>query len=160
MTIIFLDLDGVIVPDYHKVNDQAFPKYNDFDAEPFSRLAMNILNNVIMATNGKIVISSDWRRHYSLQSMQLIFEMAGILYGSDTIIGFTPILKTNESLECNRSDEIKSWVDLHKPERWVAIDDLDLRGYLLEDNFVYCSKPIEGIKQSGKRREIEIKLGY
>lgn len=158
MKIIFLDIDGVMVPDYQKVNDQAFPKDNDWDAKPFSQKGMITLNNAILSTDARVVISSDWRKHYSLQVMRDIFVAAGILYGEDTIIGYTKIIGYGD-YKSNRAQEILEWVSLHRPDQWVAIDDLDLSPYLSEDNFVHCKYPIEGIKQLGKRAEIEIKLG-
>lgn len=158
MKIIFLDIDGVIVPDYQKVNDQAFSKHNEWDAEPFSKLGMIILNKILITTNAKIVISSDWRLNYSLQEIKNIFCAAGVIFGEDVIIGFTRRSKYGDYIS-NRAEEILDWVAIHRPEHWVAIDDLDLSSYLPVDNFVHCKKPNEGLKQTGLRREIEIKLG-
>ncbi len=159
MNVIFLDIDGVIVPDHLKKEDEAFNIWNPWSASPFSKAAMTILNNIIMTTSAKIVISSDWRVIYPLGNIKEIFVEAGILYGADTIIGFTNRIKSNKNHKEKRGMEILEWVHLHRPKNWVAIDDLDLLTTLNEDHFVRCFNTKLGINAPGKKREIEIKLG-
>lgn len=163
MKILFLDIDGVLVPEYQKVNDQAFSKNNPFYVEPFSKGAMDVLNNIIMTTNCQIVVSSGWRKYFRLQEIRDIFDLAGVLYGSDIIIGFTPtkrIVDDNFKVKAEeaRAKEILDWVHLHKPEKWVAVDDLDLSPCITDENFVRCRKPMEGLKQCGLRNKIETLL--
>jgi hypothetical protein len=51
-----------------------------------------------------------------------------------------------------RAIEINKWIEYNKPEKWVAVDDLDMRREL--KHFVHTPQPFEGIKQSNIAEKI------
>jgi hypothetical protein len=150
MKILFMDHDGVLVPVWGG-KDCAMKKDNPWKCEPFSAKAVALLNNILQQTGAEIVVSSDWRKHYTLQELRDIYAANGVIRGP---IGFTinsPKYDTN-NLEEGRTQEILEWVDRHKIEHWVAIDDLDM--FELAPHFVHCAKPQAGIKQTGLKEKI------
>ena len=107
--------------------------HGDFDN--FDKKAVNVLNSIIKLTDCEIVISSDWKRFCSLEKMKDFYKSQGIIKSP---LDYTPYIKGPY-----RGLEIKQWLDTHKVDKWVAIDDL----YLELDNFVWVSRTDEGIKQ-------------
>jgi len=106
MKILFLDLDGVICTTscYGRGTDNKWGTYR-FDSK-----CVSTLNFIIQETGCEIILSSDWRFHYTLQEIREIFEHNGVIKGP---IGFTPRSKTytGNNLENGRSDEIKMWLE-------------------------------------------------
>ena len=171
MKIIFLDIDGVIA------TSQCWGKGNDnkWDAYMFDPKCVAVLNFILKETGAEIILSSDWKSHYTLFEMNEIFAHNGVIKGP---IGFTPSSKTytGDNLEGGRSDEIHAWLSHHcqKPMtkggqpmvydiKWVAVDDLnmtekfgDISGNYKTGlkNFVHCKKHTEGIKQTGVKEKI------
>lgn len=145
--ILFLDLDGVMVTRQCQYMNQN----NKWSCCPMDKKAVKLLNYILFETGAEIVLSSDWRFHYRLNEIREIFIWNRV---SKTPIGFTPHSKlyTADKLELGRAEEIKMWVDLHKPDKWVAVDDLDMSPYL--EKFVRCPRDMEGIKQVGIKEQI------
>jgi len=151
MKIIFLDIDGVLSlnSDYGKANDNKWGSYR------FDQKAVAVLNFILQQTNAEIVLSSDWRTHYTLQEMREIFAHNFVLRGP---IGFTTRSKNynGDNLENGRAEEIKAWIELHAwkdDTKWVAVDDLNMSDQLYP-NFVWCPNSNEGIKQTGVKDKI------
>jgi len=151
MKIIFLDIDGVLSlnSDYGKANDNKWGSYR------FDQKAVAVLNFILQQTNAEIVLSSDWRTHYTLQEMREIFAHNFVLRGP---IGFTTRSKNynGDNLENGRAEEIKAWIELHAwkdDTKWVAVDDLNMLDQLYP-NFVWCPNSNEGIKQTGVKDKI------
>lgn len=180
--IIFLDNDGVIClannwggrtrkfNKYRKLHPESdalswgtmdvFHRFDDFDKK-----AVKILNQILTETGAEIVVSSDWKKHATLEEL-------GDYYGSQGIIK-RPIALTKDWIGCDRSDDFE-WVKSLKYEQersfeinqyiidnpeithWVAVDDLDMtiRKTWGVKNFVLTPKMNEGIKQSGVREKI------
>jgi hypothetical protein len=151
MKIIFLDIDGVLSlnSDYGKANDNKWGSYR------FDQKAVAVLNFILQQTNAEIVLSSDWRTHYTLQEMREIFAHNFVLRGP---IGFTTRSKNynGDNLENGRAEEIKAWIELHAwkdDTKWVVVDDLNMSDQLYP-NFVWCPNSNEGIKQTGVKDKI------
>lgn len=150
MKIIFLDIDGVIATSqcYGKGMD------NKWDAYMFDPKCVATLNHILKESGAEIILSSDWRHHYTLFEMNEIFEHNGVIKGP---IGFTPSSKTYTAtnLDNGRVDEINQWLELHchnkNDIKWVAVDDLNMHALT---NFVHCKRHMEGIKQSGIKEKI------
>lgn len=152
MKILFLDLDGVMVPVFGcKGNDLAISKDNQWDVEPFSKLAVKILNEIIEKTDCEIILSSDWRNHFTLSEIWDIFFANGVIKAP---IGFTGNSKmyTADKLEIGRETEIQEWIDAHGIKQWCAVDDLNLSG--LGNRFIHCKTPQMGIKQCSIKEKI------
>lgn len=153
--ILFLDIDGVLVP-FNKLNKFVNLKELKKDFYSFDSKAVKVLKEVIEKTKCDIVISSDWKYHYSLQDIKEIFKYHGIKEPIDYTIEKDNI--TLQTLESDRCFEIDEWVKRNKVIKWCAVDDLDL--FDLKDiNFVHCNRPYsEGIKQSNIKEKLIKKL--
>jgi hypothetical protein len=126
--------------------------------QKFNAKAVSIYNEILAKTGAVPVISSDWKDHWTLQQLQEIFvEWAGISIPPIDVTESIPGI-TMELLEKWRAKEILQHVEKHKPDAWIAIDDLYLIPHITEEHFVYCSHVTEGIKQSGKKDQAIKKL--
>lgn len=155
LRFLYLDIDGVL-----SLGSEISPKLTEKwgYVHRFNIKAVNILNEIIDETGAEIIISSDWKNHYDLKTLQEIFvEFAKI---KKPPIDITPTYpyQTLQLLEEIRAKEILAHVNKIKPYSWVAIDDLNLKTWIPEKHFVICTRFYEGIKQTGKRDEIIKKL--
>jgi len=117
---------------------------------PFDKECVNVLNSILTETDAEIVVSSDWKLWVSLQEM-------GDFYISQGIIK-RPLAYTDkkekyikEILNAQRAAEILNWLLENNVQKWIAIDDLDMKKQLT--NFVF-SEVEEGIKGIGVKDEI------
>ena len=148
--VLFLDHDGVIcLPDNWGSRYKKKAKFDDFDKK-----AIKVLNQIIEETNCEIVISSDWRYKTTLEYLQQLYTERGIKTAPISITDMPEYVSTSLP-ERQRAGEIDMWVteNLTDSDRWVAVDDLDMR-YFLKDNFVWTPRYLEGIKQSGIKEKI------
>lgn len=173
MKVIFLDHDGVICL-YHNwgsrnrrerkswLGDSPKTKLEELNEvfDDFDNKSIDVLNQILEATDAEIVISSDWKNYASLEDLKFLYENRGII---KTPIAVTPNLKDFDSLTYSslyykrffmdiRSIEINKWIEENNPQQWVAVDDLDLRRGV--QNFVQTPLSFEGIKQSGVAQKI------
>ena len=152
MKIIFLDIDGVIclsrewgsrgrkIKRWELEGGEGEPPVT-IRLDDFNKIAVDVLNDIILTSGADLVISSDWRLYATLDEMKDLFHQFGVIKGP---IDFTPELQTITKHANIRVDEIKSWLESHpEVEKWVAIDDLDLSEL---DNFVK-TREREGLKQ-------------
>jgi|13_taG_2_1085334.scaffolds.fasta_scaffold06600_6 hypothetical protein len=147
MKVIFLDHDGVIcLADQWGKRQKNKTKFDPFDAG-----AIKALNTVLKSTGAVIVCSSDWRLYAPLEEMQELYSERGIV---GDLIDYTEVydiepeeygLYGKNAQASIRTREINDWVAKHKPDKWVAVDDLKL----LVKNFILTPYPREGIKQTG-----------
>lgn len=150
---IYLDIDGVLC-----LGSEIHPKLTEWGyVHRFNAKAVQMFNEILKVTNADIIISSDWKGHYSLESLQGIFKWQKVI---KVPIAVTPSVKFSsmQLLEENRAKEILEHVDTIKPGFWVAIDDLNLSTWIPDKHFVLCSRFMEGLKQTGKKNEIINKL--
>jgi hypothetical protein len=199
MKIIFLDNDGVIClsnnwggrfkkfkkyqkenPNIEFVNDKSIPVEYRFDN--FDDKAVKVLNEILEITGAEIVVSSDWKKHATLEELGDYYESKGIIKRPIAVTdlftvkadewdasGFMPKefpWWRYDRLEQERHFEILHWLKEH-PEvtHWVAVDDLNMgkeihsrygdetRDWGLT-NFVWTPREDEGIKQSGVKEKI------
>jgi len=116
MTILFLDIDGVLRT--HK-SDLEWSQYfgvpipiNVFDRR-FDKKIVSYINEVVVYTRSKIVVTSTWRVKHSLEELKQIFR--------DNGINAEVIDKTDIGL--NRGEEIEQYISDKKIENYVVIDD-------------------------------------
>jgi hypothetical protein len=150
MKIIFLDIDGVICLSW----GSRFRKIKRWELEggegeppvtirldDFDKMAVDVLNDIILTSGADLVISSDWRLYATLDEMKDLFHQFGVIKGP---IDFTPELQTTTKHANIRVDEINLWLSKHtEVTKWVAIDDMDLSEL---DNFIK-TREREGLKQ-------------
>jgi len=109
--LIFLDFDGVLNSDDYLVD---ISDWLSFDALDESKI--QLVNQIIEATDAKIVISSSWRNTYPLEEIENELIKRGF---KGEIIGSTP------SLAAKRGVEIQAWLDgfSKEIESFVILDD-------------------------------------
>jgi len=146
--IIFVDVDGPLA--YGTWMDGRF-KIDDISMPyPWVKQECDALAEIIRRTGAKVVISSDWKYHYSIVQLGKIFVHYGI---PNVIIGMTDgnKIKMSTNLEMDRAYQIMRWVQGNKDliDTWVAVDDMGLEEYferarieewpipVSKDNFVW-----------------------
>ena len=131
MKVIFVDIDGPLSYGLNykriKVNENLELPYG---WEPEDCAA---LTEIIKRTGAKVVISSDWKKYYTVEQLGQFFEFYGI---PNVIIGVTHAekAKLSSSHPQDRAKQIADWVNEHvnEIETWVAIDDMEI-GSKFED---------------------------
>lgn len=154
---IFLDIDGVIatVREFNMTHmaETYITKYNIY---PYNPGAVKILNEILEITKADIVISSDWRLHYTMEELEDIFFINGVK--EPPIIGTPDFYKKHKGKELEeiRTLEIQAFLEEHEVDQYVVVDDLDMSEDF-GDRFVLCGDSFEGIKKTGLQNKI-IKL--
>lgn len=150
---IYLDIDGVLC-----LGSEIHPKLTEWGyVYRFNAKAVKVFNEILKTTGADIIISSDWKYHYTLDNLQEIFKWQKVIKGPFDVTPTIPYSST-QLLEENRAKEILEHVNIHKPWFWVAIDDLNLKTWIPDRHFVLTPRFMEGIKQTGKKNEIINKL--
>jgi hypothetical protein len=149
-----LDIDGVL-----SLGSEINPKSTKWGIiHRFNKRAVEYLNEILEKTDADIVISSDWKNHFTLEQLQEIFVEWGGVWKMP--IDVTPTIPgvTLQELEEWRAKEILQHVEKCSPDSWIAVDDLFLNSWISDEHCVYLSRHMEGIKQTGKKQEIIDKL--
>jgi hypothetical protein len=152
--VIFLDIDGVLATDrqffmsrarYHGRNPAAAELGAPY---PFDPGCVDKLNEIVRSTGARIVLSSDWRLHWSLSDMGRIFRMNGL--------ESVPYDATSElamaNLEMARAAEIGDYVQQNGLTDFVVIDDLNVGKFMAhtgEQDKFFMTRSSEGLKQVG-----------
>jgi len=150
---IFLDIDGVLATSHQfYANPKKWPDYGRYR---FDDKCVKVFNQILDETNARIILSSDWKLHYSLEALNNIFEVNEIIepITDITISLWGEKYRRVSQLEDCRAEEILDFVNRYDITNWVAIDDLDLSPWIT-DNFVHTPRVNEGIKQSGVKNKI------
>lgn len=113
MKVIFLDFDGVLTR-----TDE--PRSHHY----LSNTCIENLNLIIdKIKNVKIVLSTDWRKYYSLNELRKILVRAGLKYPSN-VVDVTPLIEYQI-----RGNEIEQWlIKNNKIDSFVILDDHDDMG--------------------------------
>lgn len=160
--IIFLDIDGVVQPEYNRQrfekpldnehkqlineNPDIYTNLNKYDIGAarydWHPEAIEYLRILCEECEAKIVISSEWRRSHTLLQMKTLFGFHNL---SQEIIDFTAILEYTAT----RLTEIQQYLE-EQPEieNFVIIDDSFYNTFVnaLPYNFVYSDS--DYIKES------------
>lgn len=110
MRVIFLDIDGVL----NTLTTNEFATINPHKVA--------LLNEIVLRTDAEIVISSTWRRIYSLNEIGNMLTRAGLIRFP---YGITPMIEGHESC---RGMEIGAWINANQSVEQIVIldDDRDL----------------------------------
>ena len=134
MTIIFLDIDGVLrthKSDLEKsiILNQEIP-IRVYDRR-FDSKSVNNINYIVHYTRAKIVVSSAWRNNFSVQELKEIFKERGI---TAEVIDKTDIGLT-------RGEEIREWLDRNGVTNYVVIDDQvkDIINWVDKDRVIHVN---------------------
>ena len=166
--ILILDLDGIINVTVPNLKHEHVYLLDQKQEDLFiPQLAKNI-NKLCKEFDFKIVISSTWRKHYSLQELEYMLRYMGI---ESPIVGSTPI-----SNKETRSVEITHWLDTYsdKWSNYYVLDDLEeafnnkLQGYQANSDQGFDNKAFyevsRDLRQLGFKQNInenlKIKLAF
>jgi hypothetical protein len=140
MRTVFLDIDGVLAtPKQYGTQRNKLYARDPWAKElriPYmwDEHCVIAFNRFIRMHDVEIVMSSDWRRRFSLENIDKIFKINGV---AKSPIAFTPIAqkeKMSEDLGSLRAREIQEYVKVNKITTWCAVDDMNLSG--LGERFV------------------------
>jgi hypothetical protein len=133
MKVVFLDIDGVLAlpKQFHTNRDNLWKRdrhaYGLGVPYMFDEKCVIAFNRfLLMNAEMNIVLSSDWRKHFSQDTCDLIFKINGV---AKSPISFTPQLppeRFGESPESIRVREIREWLLINTVATWCAVDDTDL----------------------------------
>jgi hypothetical protein len=145
---LYLDIDGVLAVGYNNPKTTMWGNIEKWNAK-----CVKVLNEILTITDADIVVSSDWKHHFDLDTLAEIFMWQGV---SKIPMDVTPYIKgaTMQQLDEFRAKEILMHVEQHRPDKWVAVDDLKMMPWLEEEHFVETPRWMEGIKQSGVKEKI------
>lgn len=147
--VIFLDFDGVLNTEQYQATLAVEGKpAKDRWGMLFDPRAVNNLRRILDSTGSVIVVSSSWRRIYSLDRLRVMWS-ARELPGE--IVDAIPC----GSYYISRGEEINCWLDRNGRPDYVILDDVDefmpgQRNRYIEIN------PIVGITASDANRAIEL----
>ena len=98
MKIIFLDIDGVLIPVSGNGN------------KGFNGRNVDNLNELVRKTGAKIVITSDWKRKQPFDFVKDVLYESGV---QGEIIDMTPNLaiENNNNIKVPRGTEIQTWIN-------------------------------------------------
>lgn len=136
MKIIFLDIDGVLNHQlWFEEQKEAKDKWCSYDKTRQKMIdpsKVELLNELIEKTGSKVVISSSWRVHYSINYIREMLSHYGF---KGEIIDTTPTLffrgLKDYHYSVPRGNEIKAWLETNKDilgekiskVRYVILDD-------------------------------------
>lgn len=129
--IVFIDVDGPLAwgtwgDGRVRLNSGS----KDFTIPyPWVQEDCEALDKILDETGARMVLSSDWRRHFSFFQMRRVFEYYQV--NSYSLIDFTTQRDlwnrmSRPSAEWERAAEIIKWVKDNKVKKWIAIDDMNL----------------------------------
>lgn len=86
------------------------------------------LEKICRETNASLVVSSDWRKHFSFIELKRIFQYYGIYAPIVDITTHQDLWMklSRPSIEWERASEIVKWVKDNKISNWISIDDMKL----------------------------------
>jgi hypothetical protein len=159
--IIFLDIDGVLAT--HKqymMNRKKFWDKNDIAKElripyPFDPKCVKIFNEILDSTGADIVLSSDWKYHWNLGDLDMIFKFNGVNKSPvDTTIK-EDVSMGNQTK--NRAYQVGEYIQRNNITNYVVIDDLNISNYMSitgDDNKFVLTDDFEGLKQLSIKNKI------
>lgn len=129
MKVIFLDIDGVLNSDtdFFELRKFGHPINEIKGSKVINRGCLALLQQIIEDTDAKIVLSSTWRMHYSLEEMHEMFTARDFSLPFDVWHDITPTLSHGFSDDHtrHRGAEIRDYLDAHpEVEKFVILDDL------------------------------------
>jgi len=159
--IIFLDIDGVLAT--HKqymMNRKKFWDKNPLAKElkipyPFDPKCIKIFNEILDDTGADIVLSSDWREHFSLEDLDKIFKFNGV-NKSPVDITISELASFGNQI-MNRAFQIGEYVTRNNITNYVVIDDLNISNFMSitgDDNKFVLTDDFEGLKKLSLKNKI------
>lgn len=114
----------------------------------FNSACMEQLARCVSQSGASIVLSSTWRE---TPPQRRAVDAQLVRYGMATSVASTCTLPLVAG--GGRSAEILAWVEAHRPRRWVALDDTELR---LPDGHFVRTDPACALDLAGASRAVEL----
>jgi hypothetical protein len=146
--VIFLDIDGVLATEEcWQTTEKKFGK----NIYRWNDNCVKTLNEFLNETGAEIVLSSDWRIHFDLNTLDEIFKWNNVIKSP---IAITDAYRYNMSfnLELDRIHQIKRFLENNSIKSWVCIDDLNLKSDIVP-NFVQVDQE-HGISYDGVKEKL------
>ncbi len=128
--IIFIDVDGPLAwatwTDGKVTIDMGV---EDFQIPyPWVKEDCEALQKICDETNAELVVSSDWKKHFTFNQLKRIFRHYGITARLIDITTHQDLWNkmSRPSAEWERAAEICKWVKDNKVSNWISIDDMRL----------------------------------
>jgi hypothetical protein len=128
--IIFIDVDGPLAYGTWDIGKVTIAGGNgDFQIPyPWVKEDCLALRDICDETNAELVVSSDWKIHFSFRELKHIFWHYGI---TSPIVDITThqslwMKMSRPALEWERAAQITKWVKDNKISNWISIDDMKL----------------------------------
>ena len=130
--IIFIDVDGPLawgtwMDGKVKINENTSEEFTIPYA--WDKADCEALAEICDKTNASLVLSSDWKKHFTLKQMSNVFIEYGIYAPLIDITTHQSLWMkmSRPSLEWERAAQIVKWAKDNKISNWIAIDDLNLK---------------------------------
>jgi len=164
MRILFLDIDGVLNDEEHYKQFEEWPDPNTETEKHLSEELCANLQKVLDRTGCKVVLSSDWRKHFDLEEMHKMLLDKGV---DVPFIGQTLVL-TNEMQAwrgnyVQRHLEIRRWLNDHKEEfnvtQFAIVDDdpaANIPNHYVQTFEGNKFEPVGGLREEHIEKLVEI----
>lgn len=137
MTVLFLDVDGVLNTSPHR---------------HISFKCVERLGQIVKATQAIVILHSGWKYYFDRNMVPLnknAISLADALSSEGIFLnGKTPDMATPDILESKKFSEIKAkeilgWLKQHDGcDNWIVLDDLDLNNSTVHDHQIYVDPHI------------------
>jgi hypothetical protein len=128
--IIFIDVDGPLAwATWHDGKVTISTGVEDFQIPyPWVKEDCEALQTICDETNAELVVSSDWKKHFTFNQLKSIFRHYGITARLIDITTHQDLWNkmSRPSIQHERALEVAKWAKDNKITNWIAIDDLDL----------------------------------
>ena len=151
MKVIFLDFDGVL-------NSQRYFRCNGCEGVALDPVCMLRLQEIVAATDAKIVLSTSWREHWEKEMSECdgiglkineAFKEYNLL-----IFDKTPFSKID------RETDIEIWLRRNSEvTEFVVLDDRFLDSLVIRGHFVKTDGYLYDLNETAKKEAIEILIG-
>jgi hypothetical protein len=130
--IIFIDVDGPLAwgtwqDGPVKINENTSKEFTIPYA--WDKADCEALAEICDKTNAELVLSSDWKLHFTLRQMSDVFIEYGIYAPLIDITTHQSLWNklSKPSLDWERAAQVVKWAKDNKISNWIAIDDLNLK---------------------------------
>lgn len=119
MTVIFLDIDGVLCTPLSVRLDWLLRR--PMDRQCFDPIALHLLRRLVKRTGARVVLSSSWR--YSLEDSDPFTQKIMANFYRVLASNGTPVWDTAPILGRSKGEEIAAWLGRHPESCYAILDD-------------------------------------
>lgn len=122
----------------------------------FCEDSVNFLNEILILTDAKIVITSNWRLYLTVEQLNSKFKERGVI---GEIIGITNTIFTKSDTPFvlgDRGLEIKNWLEENYCTSFIVIDDqiTDIKPHIANNRIIKVS-PMIGLSSENVDKAID-----